>query len=425
MICKAKYKIVVSCLVLVFALMSYNSTAQRPDINKKVTVKFSNHKISEVFHILSSETKIKFSYDPNLINDANTVTANFINQPLSTVLRAIIPDESIQFKVIGNQVVFYSDSEEKTPEKTKIEKTIIPDKIHRVNVPYKPDTVYIYRSDSVKITKYDTVRQLVSRTDTITISNIINDTVYFDSRSNMLNQKYFFGDLYTSFQPIDFKTFNSTPEINEQYEKSIGSTFAVEYGIGAGYNSYKSQFVLQASVVNLFEKYNYTFDNSFGGFYDIDTLEIYYSIIQNDTTWFYITDSTWIPLDSKIETHNLVNKYRYLNLSASFAHNIITRDTWNCYLIGGAGIRIPLKIDANYLVYQDEKFVPNQINIDNLNKPQIYALAGVGFREALNSKVIFYQEINTLFNFTETYKDIKFYKQKYMLGFKLGIRYKF
>lgn len=425
MICKAKYRIVVSCLVLVFVLISYNSIAQKPDINKKVTVKFSNHKISEVFHILSTETQIKFSYDPNIINDANTVTANFINQPLSMVLRAIIPDKSIQFKVIGNQLVFYSESEEKTPDNSKIEKTILPDKIHRVNVPYKPDTVYIYRSDSVKITKYETVQQIISRTDTIKISNIINDTVYFDSRINMLNQKYFFGDFYTSFQPLDFKTFNSTPEINEQYEKSIGSTLAAEFGISAGYNSYKSQIALQASVVNLFEKYKYTFDNSFGGFYDVDTLETYYSITQNDTTWFYITDSTWIPLDSKIETHNLINKYRFVNLSASLAYNIITRDTWNSYIIAGAGIRIPIKTDAYHLLYQNEKFVPNQISINNLNKLQVYALAGVGFREALNSKVILYQEINTLFNFTETYKNIKFYRQKYMLSFKLGIRYKF
>jgi hypothetical protein len=79
-----------------------------------------------------------------------------------------------------------------------------------------------------------------------------------------------------------------------------------------------------------------------GGFYKTDTVESYYTVSGIDTSWYYVTDSSWVNIDYKNFTYKNPNSYRYLELPLLVKFRIIQGKGIDFYALGGivAGIAI-------------------------------------------------------------------------------------
>ena len=80
----------------------------------------------------------------------------------------------------------------------------------------------------------------------------------------------------------------------EEYKKSnSGSALAGTAGIDFRFNYARFSLTTGVSYTIFNNKLNYNYEISTGGFFRKDTLDRYYTLIEEDTTWYYVLDSTY------------------------------------------------------------------------------------------------------------------------------------
>jgi len=405
---KTKYPVFLLTIIFFILLQGYSAIAQsQPYLDKKVSFTFSDMSLANVLRVIGNKTGIKFSYNPDIIQPGKRINMRFNNALLREVLKQLLNDPTISYREIGNQIVLYRGDPSQFPLEPN--QHLIQGK-PVVVIPSKkiPDTIYVYQLDTLIINRTDTIFRSISITRYDTIRII--DTFYMEksktphngrknikdnfNTNSVTHRKFmedngFYTGLYFELMPGDV-TYKSTSTGSDEYTSLMknsvsGESFKFSTGVMAGYDYHILGIRSGLGYSRLGEKFAHSFDIVTGGFFKTDTVEQYYTLVAADTSWFYITDSTWIPKDSKNYSYSKTNSYNYIDIPVSLKLRFLRKRGYELYALGGVNANFLISADAIQLNPENENQVTT-IMENELKKVLVSWHSGIGTAIKINSR---------------------------------------
>jgi len=397
--------------------------------------------VNAVLQKIGNQSGIRFSYDPDLISSKRKVTLKAVNRPLGEVLETILGNSGYAFREIGNQLVIYhknSEPEMNRQEPTRQDQKIVLPVEKRAAL---PDTVIITRTDTIRLLRTDTLvktetviqHDTVRRTDTIYIERYKTQK---SGRSNMptfeknsmRNQKFrenngFYACL-TYQQLIGKASFAASSSTFNELAQDMkdASSGASNYSVGAllGYDYLRFGIQSGISFTRLGETFDHSYTKQVGGYYKTDTVDQYYTVSGPDTSYYYVTDSSWVNIDYKKFAYKNPNTYRYLEIPVMAKFRIFQGKALELYGTGGIITSFLIGNKALYIKPDEEKSV-EWIRSSQL-KPLIFSFqAGAGAVYNFGGGLGFLIEATYRNQLSSQYKDYPLRKKFELLNIKTGI----
>ncbi len=383
-----KIKYVIRAISLVLPLI-FSCKLLSAQINNDVLKTFSvkNEKISDAIIKLSNQSNLNFSYDASdeTLNKKITYTAT--GKTVTAILDEILKETGNTFKRIGNQIVIYKSTKNENAVGNKISKPAKKTVDSRKTENKQPPLVKtVLKTDTLLVIDTVILRDTVLRIDTVRVV----DTViikkekpkprkpksfpvdYFnmqESREKGWAATVYYAPLLTRFtftqeeKPLSFRSFMLGA--NAVYLKS---NWDITFGINLSH--FANRFAFSHTVTQ-------------GGFYLADTIDAYYTVTGTDTSWYYVTDSVWQPLETYREGYDKTNRVGYLELGLSAAYKFYKTKNKILYLRMG--------VHSGFPVYKHGTAIVNSEPVDfdglTFGSPIFSAFAGAGIKYKLNSSV--------------------------------------
>lgn len=416
-------------VVFISSIPVLNQLVAQEVSNKPIPVfEVSNQTLDAVLKRLAYESNLRFTYEANDPVMDTKVTMKCEDEFPLTILSRLLENTGHAYKQIGNQIVIYinKDSNElllanESHDESK-EHSNIPDVVIQEPTNYNPepiieavvlkDTVIKIQIDTVRIT--DTVfieKEKPRKTPIAKIKNLPVD--YFNpnaSRENGWAATIYFAPIMSDFSlgkltdEWDIRNFSFGMEAIRMFNN---------WNISGG-----------VKLTHFAGKFNHSYSITEGGYFVSDTVDEYYTVNQTDTTWYYVTDSTYLPLDHREYSYNVNNRIGYLELVLSASYDYYSNRKVRLYIKGG--------LQAGVLIYSTGLAVPDAnkpIGVDfadlNFNNLSFSALAGAGIKYNINKYIDFNAEFYYFNNFTEVVVDYPFDKKIRGVGLKMGMIYYF
>jgi hypothetical protein len=348
--------------VVFFFLLGMQVQAQDP-LERKISFEASSERLTDVLDRLSATEKINFSYNPAEPSFSTIIDYKAAGKPLRVVLEDVLAMSGNNFRLVGNQVVIYAinNTANTADEPTLTDQDEVPEPLPpRANVANQQeiakDTVFIYDESIV----HDTI----FLTDTL----IIRDTVFIREEARPVkpehpkplregmfrtepdrNNGWFLTTYYTHMWASSIlSAAESAGELLHLVEESENTSWSnATYGVEITRSKQQFQFGSGLQFTKFSQPFQYRYEEVEGGFFVTDTIESYYLVSQNDTTWYYFTDSTWIPRDSREFFLNRRNQISYLELPLMAGFNIYSSQNLNIYLKGGLYLGLLINKSGN------------------------------------------------------------------------------
>ncbi|HOI87223.1 MAG TPA: STN domain-containing protein [Lentimicrobium sp.] len=355
------YLLAIPALMVLFFLFSpAPSQAQSSKMNEPVSITAANEPVATVLDRLSRNTGLTFSYNPDQLNTSHRITLNMVRKPLSEVLEAIFNPLNLNFRLNGNQlVIFGAGPAESRPSVQESAKPLISVAVPQV----------ITRHDTVFLTSTTYLTDTITRTDTV----LKFDTVFILKRSadERIGKGQIFSDLSSLEKELTrelrfhagftvnwmngISRFTAGSEYREKLNdykeaysnKNISGSLALE--LMASYN--RTSAGTGISYASFGERLSYSIQISTGGYFRKDTLDAYYTLAGADTSWFYVMDSTYIPLDLKQYDYRSSVRRNYIEIPLFAQYNFPVGQGL-LYFRGGLIAGISSKVSGLY-IYTD------------------------------------------------------------------------
>lgn len=435
----------VSFTVLILLLWKAGPLFAQPSaLNRIVSIQASNKTVSECLIILGKESNLRFSYDPQQLLSNRRVSVNIKSQPLSEALKIIFNDTDLKFRELGSQIVIYKERlKEPPPVVQSAVQTAVPAQAKPASATKIPDkdTIFIKTTDTVTLFKTDTI--FLSNTTVVHDSILMRDTVFLpavvnpgsvsDNRDTSVfnfpfNKKGWFGTLTfeQSFGKPKYSTEgNLSEELQGKYNDAIKASL-LNHSVAAsiGYDFIKWSLSAGVASTRLGEEFDYSFTQLSGGFYRKDTVESYYTVSGIDTSWYFVTDSTYVPVDARKFSYSNSNSFHYLEFPFVFRYDLFQLRRAECFLTTGL---IPgLLISSKALTFEpDAPYTVSWINRKQLSGFILSAQAGLGTRISFNDKTGLLAEVNYRFHLGSQFKDLGINKKIDQVNIKTGIFVRF
>jgi len=305
-------------------------SAQLTSPDSPVSLSVSNVPVTVALDRLSVNCGVTFSYNPDQLKAEKAVTVNFTEKPFREVLAAILPPDKFGYKLSGNQVVLYKlkpDEPEEVPAAAEIppglkvqETAIYPDTVFITRTEVRNDT--IIRTDTVM--KHDTLYTLSAVTPEKPVTGDDN----FSGKTSLreeLTKDFTFEAGFSLTWLASSSTFSAETSYSDKLEdyRSAYSNSLLSGSVNIDLRLRYARFSLESGLsytgFNETLSYNYMVTN--GGYYRKDTLDIYYTLDESDTSWFYVLDSTYLPLDQKDYRYNTGIHHGFIELPLAFQYN--------------------------------------------------------------------------------------------------------
>lgn len=389
-----------------------------------ITLNFQNEKLSSVLQQISEKASINFSYDAGDPAFELPISYSADEKAVDEVLQDILSQAGLKFEHIGKQTVIVRAQQEPVPPPVVVP---VPDE-------QPPQETVAGNKQPVLQTKYvlDTIllHDTILRIDTIRIT----DTVFVEKEKPQKQTPAKVKEI-----PVDF----FQPEAIRDKGWAVGIFAAPlldDFSMVKDQKSFSLRsFSLGVDALKLLKRWNVQFglrltqfDHRFsqqysdneGGFFDTDTIDTYYTVTDVDTTWYYVTDSTWVPVEIREYNYQHTNTLGYLvfNLSASF--DIFQSKKTRVYLKAGG--------EAALLIYKDGLAIfsdnPKETtDFDELDFNSInYAVSvGAGVKYRLADKLDFNTELYYSRYMNDLVPDAPLDTHINAIGLKLGLVFYF
>lgn len=123
-------------ITAVFCSTLYAHTANSQDILQKTfSITVENTQLKKILKEIEKQTKVKFTYSVNVINAEQEISYTALNKPIGLFLNALKADYHIDFKIVGERIVLFSNveinssAEKNLENSTEIPKRIISGKV--------------------------------------------------------------------------------------------------------------------------------------------------------------------------------------------------------------------------------------------------------------------------------------------------------
>jgi hypothetical protein len=388
--------------------------------NTKINFSAQNEKLSLILIRLADEANLNFTYDAGDIVFSSIYSYSATDKLPLVILDELLSNTNHTYKQVGNQIVIYKDNTISNVKTTADATTPVLDSKVNSNIIYNviADTVYIkdtvinFINDTIRIV--DTVyveKQKINTQENEKVEDIspvlFNPTL---SRNEGWSASIFIAPIVSNFSlvhedsELTFRNFSFGVEANRKFDK---------WGVSVG-----------LKLTQFSEKFNHSYSITEGGYFVTDTIDFYYTVIQTDTAWYYITDSTWSPIDNHEYSYNIKNRVGYIEFGASVFHDYFTKN--NLSLYAKIGVQAGIMVYKNGLAIPDANN-PKGVDFANLNfsSASYSILLGTGVRYQISEHFDFNSEIYYLNYFTDLVIDYPNNTKVKGVGVRLGLIYYF
>ncbi len=94
-------------ITIVLSLIAIVALPQDPLQIPKITIQDTTYAVGALMEIIEEQTSLSFSYNTGIINKKEIVTARAEQEPVTAVLKRVLNDPSLDFKIIGRHLVIY------------------------------------------------------------------------------------------------------------------------------------------------------------------------------------------------------------------------------------------------------------------------------------------------------------------------------
>ncbi len=400
--------------------------AQEAEQVKLETFFVADEPLRDVIEQLSQVSHLNFTYDAsNPIMD-KLVTYKAVNQLPLEILSDLLLDSHYAFKEMGNQVVIFRHvSENKMPPPEIQDKLESPNLLTENVVKNEPlifttlstsfDTIFlrdtILRVDTLKI--FDTVF-IVKKGNTPQINKLSSFPVDYFEHSTFRKSGWGIG-LSASTLVSDFTLVTTSEEWS--WRNAV-------LDLQVTRNQQRWAFLFGIQFSQFAQKYNHQYEITSGGYYQRDTIDAYYTVVSTDTSWYYVTDSSWLPLNSQSYNTDRVNRVGYLSITAESEFIFWHRPAFN--MVSKLSLIMSVPVYRSGVMINDEN-QPEGTSFGDLtfSSPVFGFTAGVGTRHRLGDKFDLIFDAYYLHYFNTVLSGNTSFKAISGVGLKAGIRYYF
>lgn len=418
-------------LIWFCCLLPCNGSAQPQILETPVSLSVSNEPVAIALDRLTRGYGIAFSYNPDQIEAERKVSVKIANRPLHEVLAAILPPEKFGYKISGVQIVLYKLKVDAPVPETK--EAILPSAITPVPIAVIPDTVFITRTETRTdtlfrtdtVTKHDTVyiMQVVTRDRPINSDDIFSNQI---NLSKEQSKDFAFEAGFSVTWLISETDYSSEPSFSDKADEyqSAHSGDLLSGAVSLDLRLSYARLSLESGIgyTGFNEKFNYNHEVKTGGFYLKDTLDPYYTLYEGDTTWFYVLDSTYLPVDLKEYRYKTGIQHRFIEIPMALQYN---HPLGRMLVYAKAGIIASVHAGSKGFYILPEQEGVGQIAELEV-RPVVFSwLAGVGIlfplnqNFTLNAGAIYRKQLQNI------YTDFPIDRRFGAFGINAGIIYKF
>ncbi len=93
----------------VFLLLFFSTLlkGQSPFVNQQISINDTILTVQQAFQLISKLTSLNFSYNPDIIEISKKIRINAYQEPLSNILDRILEDPTLEYRIIGRQIIIY------------------------------------------------------------------------------------------------------------------------------------------------------------------------------------------------------------------------------------------------------------------------------------------------------------------------------
>ena len=387
------------------------------------SIVFQNEKLSDVLLKLAETGNMNFSYDANDPVYNKRISYSSKGESTQQILNNVLSEAGLTHKLIGKQtVIYHSVDDQIIPTEEALweleesnNKIIVKSEIPVGITEYEIDTIYIqdtiFRIDTIRIT--DTVfieKEKPEKQNSPKIKEIPVDFFQMETdRDNGWAMDFYAAPLLSDFSlvkdDVSFTLRNFSLGID-----AIKLLNRWNFSIGLHFSHFGHRFSQQ-------------YTKTTGGVYQTDTIDIYYTVVDIDTSWYYVTDSSWIPLESRDYHYEKTNTIGYLGLNASVAYDFYKSLKLRIY--GKLGGQIGWSVYKNGIAIPDEEHAEG-INFSDLHFNTAYSASlGAGLKYKITDDLDFNTELYYSRYLNQLVKEFEFDNRLNVIGLKIGIVYYF
>jgi len=410
-------------MIILLSLFPFTSSQSQNSNN--INFKVEGERLSIALRQLTSLSGLNFTYDAS-DDYFNTIVKYEARKPALAILEDLLKGSRHTYKVIGNQIVIYIDKDAEVIEEPNqiignedSNISLVPALAISENNLTVIDTVFITTTDTVLEIITDTIRivdtifiakEIPAEVDSSLLSKELNNLEFDQKRIDGWNASLYFAPIVS-----DFSLANEESKISMRH-----------YSFGLELSKVISKLNISAGIKlsRFSEKYNNTYNVSEGGFFVTDTIDEYYTISGPDTSWYFVTDSTYSPLNLYEYSYNINNRLGYLDF--------VLTASYDFYSVNNIKLYAKLGFQANILIYKNGIAIPDAdepqgINFDDLKfaTPTFSVLAGLGMKYKLSNRLDLNPELFYFSNFNDLIVDYPSSKKLRGAGLRLGVLYYF
>ena len=427
--------IITFCLAVCFEI----TIAQTNILQKKISIVATHEDLTKVIEKIGQLAEIDFTYNSDIIPQNKKIKISAIDKPVNEILDEILQVYSIQYKVIGNQIVLYKQSNSFYSSENKIKSQKKVEELKPTNEKKQEFTVQTVYDTLITI-YYDTLKVQ----DTIIVYDTIHLETPFISDSNKANfsiglNGFISYEFIDKIIPIDdnYLSFSELLNNNDKpvFNNAIGADFSInhlkwEFSLGLNYFNFNRKFHYKLLSNELV--FNTIYMDS--SFYRIDTLDKYCKQYKDTIIWYYILDSskvvTSVPsqvidtLESTSDMNNH-NKISYIQIPVSIGYNMHLTDDLKLFVKGGLITSILLQSNG-FQFSENNIYKTEPINNENLKRYKYSLLFEIGLNYQLIESLAVRSFLTIITDLNSHYNSTIIIQQKftYIRG-GIGIRYFF
>ncbi len=415
------------------------------DENPKISFSAENEKLSHVLSRLAAHNAINLSYNATEPSFEQKVTYSASDKPILTILQDILSSTHHEFTQVGNHLVIFpaehppetkaltsTDHDYKYGEKESateairhtaigdtVVKTIevpvfIRDTLRIVDVVTKTDTVMI--RDTVFIERPAQARRTRS-------GNLIRDVFRFEpDRDDGWALSFSYAQLLAGY---DYSASGNLDAFLQKV-KDAEAVSLRNFSLGAALQRNQGKFSIMAGAQfsGFFNRFSYTDVTTSGGFFEIDTLDVFYTVIDDQQIFTYITDSTWIPLNRDALTYDRFNRIGLLEVQVGLGYSFYADEDVAVYLQGAINAGIPVWL-AGSAIQNVDGYPAQEIDKSLFEKWTYGYQAGIGVRYTLTNWTDIYGELFYRRYLSNTTTNHPLDRRLHGGGLKIGLLYYF
>ncbi len=415
-------------LMLCFLLLPLMSIAQQDEV-QRYDIEINNEPISVVLDRLSQMAGVNFTFNAADPTFAKSISYQAKGKQFDQMLAEVLVLSGHNFRQIGNQLVVFPVEVVEGPQQNVqqapvvrydtifqiIEKPVIQtDTLVRYETIVQVDTV-IVRDTVLKEVFRDAPRR--------DIKNLPKDIFRFEpNREDGLSWAFFYGQFYGGNSHSAEQVDDALLALNNETETPGFRHFSM--GTELMYN--KNNWTLSAGMqlMGFSTRFKYNDIQQTGGYYRTDTISWYYNVVQTDTSWFPVTDSTYLPMEKSEFYYNQLNRIGYLDLQLGVAYSFYADDNFSAYVKAVAGLGLLMYKDG-VLLGNTNGFPGVPFKEEAFSSPLISYMVGTGIKYKAFDWWDIYGELGYRSHLGSVLNDYVIEKRNFGLGLKVGLIYYF